>query len=148
MSRYSLPPISRSAATDPGALYTQLRVIVDQLQVQLNNQPQVSSRSDDKVEKGLLRNDLVIQFTEGVLKLGIFDGKKARFLNSSDLQSLQSRGTNFIGRKQGTTGIATAGTLALFPNQDDWGFYDRTAPVHFYLVYNTDGSTLKSIELT
>lgn len=145
MPRVVIPPIPSTIKIED--LTSKLRAVLRDVETQLQNQPLVSSRQDAKVEQGLKSGDSIIRFVKGVLQMGIFDGKRARFLNAADLQVLQSHSTNFKGRIEGTTAIAVAGTLALFPLQNDWGFYYRTSTSVLYFVFNIDGATLKSVIL-
>jgi hypothetical protein len=147
MPRIALQQISTAVVADGSRLYPQIRTILDDLENQLRSQPLISSRTDSKQEQGLQRGDPMFRFTGGTLQVGVFDGKRPRFLTASDLQSLQNRGTNFLGRKTGTALVTAASTLALFPNQEDWGFYDRTSTTDLFLVYNYDGATLFKVQL-
>lgn len=135
MPRIPITPLPSTTQQDD--LTSKLRGIFRDLETALQGQTLVTSRTDNKVERGLKTSDVVIRFYKGRLQFGIWDGKRARFLDSSDLQVLQSNNTNFKGRQTGTNIYTHANVLALFPNLDDWGFYNRnTGTLH--LVYNVD----------
>lgn len=148
MSRPTLDQIPTTVLDNPRTFYTSVKTLLANLESQLQNQPVLSSRADNKTEEGLRKMDVMCRLSGGRLQLGIFDGKKFRPLNNSDLQSLQSLGTNYKGKQTGTTAVGAAGTLLLFPLQNDWGFYHRTSVVSLFLVYNLTGATLLSVQLT
>lgn len=130
--------ISIPVPTGDTDLLTQVRQILRSLEAQLNNAPDTIS-NDGVIPKGTRRNDLIFSLRKGILKVGVFDGKRARYINANDLQVLQSNGLNFVGRKTGTTAASNATTrTTYFPNDGDWGFYFRSpgAPPNFYLFFN------------
>lgn len=142
MPRIALQGVSRAASDSTASLYSQFRNVLTDLESQLNSQPNVYSRSDKRIPKGIRTNDLVITLYKGVLTLGVYDGKKVRSLNASDLQVLQKHNTNFVGHRTGTTVWNTAATRsANIPNSGDWGFYENTAGPTFHLIFNLNGTT-------
>lgn len=148
-ARLAIPPLSRNGVTNPAALFLQLRTILDAVEIQLNQNPLVSSRTDNKTDQGLQRGDPVFRLSNGVLKVGMYTGKTTQFLSLTDLQGLQNPNPNtqFKGMVADTTAVGSAGTLAHFPNINDWGFYNRTSTSVLYFVYNYTGIVLKSVIL-
>lgn len=147
MGKFALQKISQSAASSPESLIQQLNQTIDSLEQQLNGQPTVASSNNNKTQSGLLLGDPVFRLFRGILQVGVWNGKTTRYLNTTDLQSLQSNGTNFLGTKTGTVVVTSPVVLALFPLQNDWGFYNRTSTTDLFLVYNYNGTTLYKIQL-
>lgn len=149
MGRLALPPLSPNATASARSLYLQISTILNSIEYQNNSAPQLVSQTNNKQQKGLKREDVIVRLLDDRLQIGMFDGKVVRYLDATDLQVLQNPNPNtqFLGRKEGTTAIGTAGTLALFPAQSDWGYYYRTSTSVLYHVFNIDGSTLKSVIL-
>lgn len=136
----ALPSIS-SKDVDNTGLLTQLRQVLRALEGQINAQPTVFSNANSRAPEGARYGDIVFTMRKGVLRIGIFDGKTNRYLNTNDLQSLQSNGTNFVGYKTGTTGPANPVTrTTYFPNDKDWGFYFHSTGPAFYLFFNDNGT--------
>ncbi len=139
-------PISQ--ATELSQIVRILRNSLQTFEDQVNGQPAVSSSDTNKIQKGLKKNDIVVQNYEGRLRFGVWNGRNVRWLAANDLQVLQSHSTNFVGYKTDTTAITAAGTLTNhFPNELDWGFYLNTSLSRYYITINI-GATLRYIQLT
>lgn len=132
-SRPTIETLAASTLADPSKLAAQLRLILQDLERQIGTNPLVSY-TDGPTDRGLKKGDPIFRFKGGVLQIGIFDGRNSRFLNTTDLQSLQTGGTFFRGIQ---TGTAAPTIPANFPNPNDWGFYDRTAGAPgLYICYH------------
>lgn len=142
MPRVSLNQLSTAALNSDKDLFSQLRTILDDAERQLQQQTLVSSRSDNKNEVGMKRNDIIIRFVNGVLKFGIWTGKKNRYLSTLDIGALDRHNTNFFGYAEDvTTWNAAATRTKFFPNNGDWGFYRDSVTPTMSIVYNRNGTT-------
>lgn len=135
------------AKKDVASLTKNLRLVLTDLEAQLQGNPLVSTTLGGKESKKLRPGDLFVSFLDNLLQVGIIknNGKK-RFLQASDLQVLQTvlKGTNFLGFLEDVPLPSTTH----FPNEMDWGFYSKTGGTpRFYLVFN-HATVIKKIELT
>lgn len=114
------------------------------LEDQLNNRAQVYVSTNGRAPAGLNKNDVLIIAFRGQISILIKSGTTFQTLLASMLGGLMANGTNFIGLK--TDSIAPS--IVHFPEDNDWGFFNRTggSPA-FLLVYNIGGA-IKSQALT
>jgi len=137
----SLQGLTKGASTDASSLYAQLRNLMADLEAQLNRRPNVNGRRDLKVPQGTKSEDVFVSLKEGVLRVGMYDGRRVRYLGAEDLQVLQKHNTNFKGFIDSTTAVGAAITRTThFPNPGDWGFY-RDAGVGFYIFFNYNNTS-------
>lgn len=145
MPRVRVHQLSSAAQADPQQLFSQLRTILDSLEQQLSNQTLVSSRNTEKNETGLKELDVIIKLIGTTLKMGIWSKKKPRYLNTTDIGAIPTRGLNFFGFAQDTTLWSAAATRnKWFPNHGDFGFYKDTVTPTFSLVFNDNGTTQRA----
>lgn len=141
MSRIHLQNVSRASGESTDSLYAQLRNLMSDLQAQLNNYPNLYSRNDLKVPQGTRNRDVFVSLVKGVIRVGVHDGKRVRYLSADDLQVMQKHNTNFVGFKEDTTAVGAAATRTThFPNPGDWGFY-REIGVSFSIFYNFNNTS-------
>src|SRR5678815_4294133 len=142
MPRVSLQNLSRASGSDADSLFSQLRILMADLESQLNKYPNTNSRTDLKVPQGTRNRDIFVNVVNGVMRVGVYDGRKIRYLKVNDLQQLQNIQTNFVGLKVGTSLVGAAVTrTTYFPNDKDWGFYKDTTGGTFSLFFNDNGTT-------
>lgn len=113
-----------------------LKSLLADLEDQLNERAQIYVSTDGKIPAGLNINDVILISFQGRISLLLKNRRGFISLAASHIGGLSANETNFLGVK--TSGALP--TITEFPNNNDWGFHNRTgATLAFYIVFNLGG---------
>lgn len=113
-------------------LLAKLKNILQDLEDQINSTSQTVVT--DSIPRTGANGTVYVNPYGDFFTLAVATGNTMQYMNPGTLGALYSRGTNFVGLKEG----GTVPTLDEFPNDNDWGFfYDFPS---LYIAYNKGGS--------
>lgn len=142
MSSFSIPRLPYNPNENQRSLVERIQNIFSDLEDQLNQRTPLYLNTTGIIPEGILPQEVLFVAFEGKIEIKVkVDKKSFLTLDIGMLQGLSSRGTNFLGRIVGTVAVS----LINFPNDNEWGFYERTG-VDFRLCYNM-GGVLKTVVL-
>lgn len=133
-------PFAVPEKEDLSSLVTTLKLVLSDLEDQLNQRAQIYVSDKGLPKTGLSKNDLVITVANGTIGIQINRGRSYLALTAAMLGGLTANGMNFVGYKQGAALPSTSD----FTTDKDWGFYSRIAG-STYLVLNLQGVILKVV---